>query len=96
MIDSVAYYRTLLEVKDMQLTELTDLIDLAIQSPETNLLGIFIYLTLLLFFTIVFVTLVLYLIPNPLSRRWKNAITGTISFVVLIVWIYHFVIKQFL
>lgn len=87
---------TILEVKDMDFTEIKELIDQAIQSPETNLLGIFVYLTLLLFFTFIFITLILYLIPNPLSRRWKNAITGTISFVVLVIWLYHFVIKQFI
>ena len=76
--------------------EIKELIKTAIQSPESNLLGIFIYLTLLLLFTIVFLTLVLYLIPNPISRRWKNAIIGTISFSVLIIWLYHFVIKQFI
>lgn len=76
--------------------DLKELIEAAIQSPETNLLGIFIYLTLLMFFTVLFLTLVLYLIPNPLSRRWKNAIIGSITFTVLIVWFYHFVIKQFI
>lgn len=75
---------------------LKELIEAAIQSPETNLLGIFIYLTLLMFFTVLFLTLILYLIPNPLSRRWKNAIIGSITFIVLIVWLYHFVIKQFI
>ncbi|HHU19913.1 MAG TPA: hypothetical protein GXZ58_06830 [Bacilli bacterium] len=75
---------------------LKELIEAAIQSPETNLLGIFIYLTLLMFFTVLFLTLILYLIPNPLSRRWKNAIIGSITFTVLIVWLYHFVIKQFI
>ncbi|GAA4071052.1 hypothetical protein [Amphibacillus indicireducens] len=76
--------------------DLKELIEAAIQSPETNLLGIFIYLTLLMFFTVLFLTLILYLIPNPLSRRWKNAIIGSITFTVLIVWLYHFVIKQFI
>ena len=82
-----------LEVKDMTFKEL---IEAAIQSPETNLLGIFIYLTLLMFFTVLFLTIVLFLIPNRLSRRWKNAIIGIITFSVLIYWLYHFVIKQFI
>ncbi len=82
-----------LEVKDLNFKEL---IEAAIQSPETNLLGIFIYLTLLMFFTVLFLTIVLFLIPNRLSRRWKSAIIGIITFSVLIYWLYHFVIKQFI
>lgn len=96
MFDRTVNYRMMLEVKIMDWTKITEIFELAIQSPETNLLGIFIYLTLLLLFTIIFVTLILYIIPNPLSRRWKNFITGLISFIVLIVWLYHFVINQFI
>ncbi|WP_440895092.1 hypothetical protein ACS127_11015 [Amphibacillus sp. Q70] len=67
----------------------------AMQSPINNLLGIFIYLTLFLFCTILFATAMLYLIPNRLSTRWKNAIIGSVAFIALIISLYYVISKQF-
>ncbi|WP_067839965.1 hypothetical protein [Amphibacillus sediminis] len=67
----------------------------ALKSPFNNLLGIFLYLTFLVFLTIAIISLLFFIIPNRLSNRIKSAITGTITLTVLIIWVYIAIVRQF-
>ncbi|WP_017471696.1 hypothetical protein [Amphibacillus jilinensis] len=66
----------------------------ALQSPFDNLLGIFIYLLLIIILTITAITILLYLIPNRFSRPLKNGIVGSVTFLVMILWLYIVVMRQ--
>lgn len=72
-----------------------EIIKEAMEFPTNNLLGILIYLVLLTICTILITSAFLYLIPNPLSRRIKNAITAIITIIVIVIWFYYAVIQQF-
>ncbi|WP_110250550.1 hypothetical protein [Streptohalobacillus salinus] len=63
-----------------------EIIEAAIEAPFDNLLGTFIYLTAVIVITILSLTLLLFLIPNPLSARTKQILIGVLTFVVLIIW----------
>ncbi|MCZ0701761.1 competence protein ComGC [Natronobacillus azotifigens] len=67
----------------------------SMQSPVNNFLGIFLYLTLLIVLTIVVVTLLLFLIPNKLTTRIKNAIIGGITFLAVVIWFYVVILSRF-
>lgn len=64
-----------------------ELIEAAIQSPFDNLLGVFIYFTAVIVVTLLILTLLLYIIPNPLSRRLRSTIMGIITLIVIFIWV---------
>ncbi|MBM7540375.1 hypothetical protein [Amphibacillus cookii] len=66
----------------------------ALQSPFNNLLGVFIYLLLIIILTITATTILLYLIPNRFSRSLKNGIVGSVTFLIMILWLYIVVMRQ--
>lgn len=67
----------------------------SMQAPVNNLLGIFLQLFLLIILTMVMAILLLLLIPNKFSRRVKNAIIGSVTFTVLIIWVYIVILSRF-
>lgn len=66
----------------------------AMQRPVDNFLGIFLYLFLLITLTITATALLLFLIPNRLTTRVKNAIIGSVTFLVFFCWLYFVVISR--
>ncbi|SDB86644.1 hypothetical protein SAMN05421734_1024 [Pelagirhabdus alkalitolerans] len=72
-----------------------ELVSQALQNPLNNLLGIFLLLTLIIVITITVSLLALKLIPNQLSWRLKSAITGSLTFIIAILWVVFVVLGQF-
>lgn len=64
-----------------------DLIKSAMADPFNNILGLFIYFLAVVGITVLTLTLLLHLIPNPLSRRMRSAIIGTITTIVIVLWV---------
>lgn len=63
-----------------------DLIKQAMVDPFNNILGLFIYFIAVVGVTVLTLTLLLHVIPNPLSRRLRSAIIGTVTMIVIVLW----------
>ncbi|GEN57643.1 hypothetical protein GCM10012290_22430 [Halolactibacillus alkaliphilus] len=63
-----------------------DLIKQAMADPFNNILGLFIYFIAVVGVTVLTLTLLLHVIPNPLSRRLRSAIIGTLTMIVIAIW----------
>lgn len=63
-----------------------DLIKAAMADPFNNILGLFIFFIAVIGVTVLTLTLLLHLIPNPLSRRMRSAIIGTVTMIVMVLW----------